>query len=326
MPDISWLADYEALTAGAGLIDLAERTQLEFHGEDRAAFLHNLCTNDIRKLAPYAGCEAFVTTVQGKTLAFVSVFSGPDSLVLETVPAQGEKLRQHFDKYLIREKVEITNRSNDWAGWLLAGRRAEDVLRSALSHGEIPAELMASSPATLAHTNIWIRRVDLAGPIGFLIDCQRGDYTHVGSLLQKAGAHRCAHEAFEAARIESGFPLFGHDITENNLPQEVARDTRAISFTKGCYLGQETVARIDSLGHVNRTLVGLRYLQEHVPKPSATVLAGDEPVGTVTSSTWSPKLNSPLALGYVRRGHNLPGTRLASTIGPAEVEVMSLPA
>ncbi len=329
MTDLPWLAEYEALTQGAGLVDLAERTKIELQGADRAAFLHNLCTNDIRKLEPSAGCEAFMTTIQGKILAFVFVFSGSDpegaSLVIETVAAQGEKLRRHFDKYLVREKVEIIDRSNDWAGWLLAGSRAEQVLQSALSHGEIPTKLLSSSIATISHTTVWIRRVDLAGPVGFLVDSQRGDYMQVGSLLQKAGAHRCGHEAFEAARIEAGFPRFGHDITENNLPQEVARDHRAISFTKGCYLGQETVARINALGHVNKTLVGLRFLQSTIPKVGAAVLAGDESVGTVSSSTWSPKFNSPLALGYVRRGFNAPGARLASNIGPAEVEVTELP-
>jgi folate-binding protein YgfZ len=131
-------------------------------------------------------------------------------------------------------------------------------------------------------------------------------------------------EAFEAARIEAGFPMFGHDITENNLPQEVSRNGRAISFTKGCYLGQETVARIDALGHVNKTLVGLRYLVSQVPKVGATILNGDEPVGTVTSATWSPKHEAPMALGYIRRGFNTPGTRLASHIGPTEVEVIAL--
>lgn len=324
MTDLPWLVDYGAMMEGAGLVDFAERTQVELRGPDRATFLHNLCTNDIRKLAPYAGCETFITTVQGKILGYVFVFSGPDSLVLETVPGQGEKLRHHFDKYLIREQVEIIDRSIEWAGWLLTGAHAEEVLQKALSHGEIPSQLMGSSLATISQTPVWLRRVDMADRAGFLVDCLRRDYVHVGSLLHKAGAHRCGHEAFEAARIEAGFPMFGRDITENNLPQEVGRDKRTISFNKGCYLGQETIARIDALGHVNKTLVGLRYLAAHLPKPGATVLAGDEPVGTATSSTWSPRYGSPLALGYVRRGFNTPGTRLASNTGPAEVEVVAL--
>lgn len=326
MTDVTqWISQYQSLMQSAGLVDLAERTQIELIGEDRASFLHGLCTNDVRKLSNGAGCEAFITNVQGKTLGFVLIFSGPHSLVIETVPGQGEKLRHHFDKYLIRAKVEIVDRSEDWAGWLLSGPQSAAMLKEVISHGDVPTHLLESREVTIGHSPVWIRRVDIAGPVGFFVDCRRGDTSHVGSLLHQAGADRCGREAFEAARIEAGFPLFGKDITENNLPQEVARDARAISFVKGCYLGQETVARIDALGHVNRTLVGLRYLESNLPKVGASVLAGEEPVGTVTSVTWSPRYGAPLALAYVRRGYNLPGTRLASTIGPAEVEVISLP-
>ena len=325
MQTISWRPEYDALTEGAGLVDTAESTKLEFRGDDRASFLHNLCTNDIRKLPEYAGCETFITSVQGKTLGHGFIFSGQELHVFETVPGQAEKLRQHFEKYLVREKVEISDRSTDWAQWLLAGNLAESVLKGTLSRGDLPSKLFDSSVAMMSHTPVWIRRVDVVGPIGFFIDCLRGDHAHVGSMLKAAGANACGHEAFEAARVEAGFPLYGHDITENNLPQEVARDRRAISFTKGCYLGQETVARIDALGHVNRTLVELRYLDAQVPKVGDSLTSGDDPVATITSVTWSPKFNVPLALGYVRRGYNAPGTRLASPKGPAEVEVMPRP-
>lgn len=321
---IEWLAGYQTLTTGAGLVDRAERTQVELTGEDRASFLHNLCTNDIRKLPPRAGCEAFITTAQGKILAFVLVYSGPNALVVETVPGQAEKLLHHFDKYRIRERVEFTNRSQDWAGWLLAGAESEAVLKKAVSHGKLPAARLDSTEVTISHHPVWLRRVDFAGPVGFMVDCARGDVIAVAAALRAAGAQRVEREAFEAARIEAGFPFFGHDITENNLPQEVGRDARAISFTKGCYLGQETVARIDALGHVNKTLVRLRYLVPHVPRVGATVLNGDEPVGSVTSATWSPRYEAPLALGYVRRGFNTPGTRLATPTGPTEVEVLAL--
>lgn len=326
MSDVAqWLPEYQSLKQSAGMVDFAERTQIELLGDDRASFLQGLCTNDIRKLSPGDGCEAFITNVQGKIIGFVLVFSGPHSLVVETVPGQGERLRQHFDKYLIRSRVEIIDRSQEWGGWLLSGPHSEAILRQLTNHDNLPTALLASREATISHLRVWIRRVDIAGPVGFFVDCLRGDTAQIGSLLHKAGAHRCGREAFEVARIEAGFPLFGRDITEHNLPQEVARDKRAISFVKGCYLGQETVARIDALGHVNRTLVGLHYLESHVPKVGATVLAGEEPVGTVTSAAWSPNLGAPIAMGYVRRGYNVPGTRLASNIGPAEVEVISLP-
>jgi folate-binding protein YgfZ len=129
----------------------------------------------------------------------------------------------------------------------------------------------------------------------------------------------CGQDAFEAARIEQGFPLFGQDISDKNLPQEVGRDKLAISFVKGCYLGQETVARIDALGHVNRKLARLRFSGPAVPGPGTELRAGEQVVGEVTSASWSPRLRSPVALGYVRTAHLSPGTRLTSSCGEAEV-------
>ena len=117
--------------------------------------------------------------------------------------------------------------------------------------------------------------------------------------------------AFESLRIEAGWPVFGRDIDESNLPQEVGRTERAISFTKGCYLGQETVARIDALGHVNRHLVGLLIPSERdsLP-PGAKISKGDKVLGQITSSAHSLALGHSIALGYVRRGSERPGTEL----------------
>src|SRR5205814_560451 len=118
------------------------------------------------------------------------------------------------------------------------------------------------------------------------------------------------HEALEMVRIEAGTPFFGQDITDKNLPQELGRDALAISFTKGCYLGQETVARIDALGHVNQTLRGLRFAGLEIPQAGADLSTPDKPdkaVAHVTSAAFSPRLAAPLALGYVRRGYEAPG-------------------
>jgi folate-binding protein YgfZ len=130
-------------------------------------------------------------------------------------------------------------------------------------------------------------------------------------------------QAFETARIESGMPRYGVDFNEENLPQEVGRDREAISFTKGCYLGQETVARIDALGHVNQRLAGVRFFGSGVPSGGTELAREGRIVGSVTSAAFSPKLDAPLALAMVRREANSPGTRLSSAAG--ECEVVALP-
>lgn len=317
-----WIAPYEALVGSVGSVELAERTQIELSGADRATFLHNLCTNDVRQLTVGAGCEAFLTTVQGKTLAHVLIFACPESLVIDTVPGQNETILTHLDHYLVSERVTLVDRSRQWSELVLAGPGAEPLL-TRLCDGQIPQGLLSHAAVHLAGKRAFLRRVEMTSLGDFLISSPREDAAAVGAALVDAGAVKCGDAAFEAARIERGFPLFGKDISDKNLPQEVGRDASAISFVKGCYLGQETVARIDALGHVNRLLSGLRFAGPAVPEPGTELRAGDRTVGQVTSVSYSPRLKAPLALGYVHTGSHAPGTRLTSQCG--EAEVIALP-
>lgn len=319
-PAAAWLNEYEALTERAALVEPFERTQIEMSGPDRATFLHNLCTADIRKLEVGTGCEAYVTSVQGKTLGHVFVFAGPESLILDTVAGQGELLINHLDHYLISEQVELHDRSQPWSEMLLAGKGSA-ALAAELGRQEPPQAALSHGPWQVAGKSAWLRRVEITNGGGFLISTRREDGPAVAAAVLEAGAARAGHEAFEAARIERGFPLFDKDVSAKNLAQEVGRDEQAICFVKGCYLGQETVARIDALGHVQRMLVSLRFADSAVPKPGTELSVGETVVGQVTSSTYSPRDKAALALGYVRRGHNQPGTELTSPVGPAQVVV-----
>lgn len=313
-------AEYDALTSGAGLVPLLDRTQIEVTGNDRATFLHNVCTNDVKGLRPGEGCEAFFTNVQGKIVSHGFIFCREESMVLETVPGQAEKLLSHLDRYLISEKVELADRSADWGELLIAGKGAEKVLNTALNC-QLPTQRLNHCDVRIGEGVVSLRRVDFTGPIGFLISGTHDVLAEVWTSLSQYGAAAAptGQEAFEMARIEAGTPFYGQDITEKNLPQELARNDQAINFTKGCYLGQETVARIDALGHVNRTLCGFRFDGQAIPESDLELAAEDKVVGHVTSAAFSPRLNSPLALGFVRRDHNDPGVTLNSALGNATV-------
>ena len=313
---------YAALTGAAGLVDLSDRTQIEITGADRASFLQNMGTADIGRLAGGNGCETFLTDIQAKILAHLFVFCGDDSLVLETVPGQAQAIGEHLEHYVIREDVQIRDRTDAWCEVLLAGAESETLLKS-LTGDPLPAELLAHSRTSLTRTPVSVCRVDWTGQSGYLIRCEAAAHDALVEALTTAGATPCGDNAFQAARIEAGTPLYGKDITHDNLPQEVDRNDRTISFTKGCYLGQETVARIDSLGHVNQLLTGVRFDAADVPNPGTELTTEGKVVGRVTSAAMSPKLDAPLALAYVRREHNHPGTRLSSSAG--EAEVVSLP-
>ena len=315
-------SDYAALTQGGGVASLGPRTQVEFTGRDRATFLHGLCTNDIKRLAPGGGCEMFLTNVQGRTVGYGYVFHGAESLVLETSPGQAESICAGLGRYIIREDVRLHDRSQQWSELVLAGPEAERCLRQAFS-SEVPGAPLSHVEVRTAEGPLSIRRVPFLGPTCFFIACGREAERAASAALQAAGAAACGG-ALEIARVETGSPLFGVDITSANLPQEVARDDRAISFKKGCYLGQETVARLDALGHVNWRLAGLRFAGQNVPAAGTEIEGDGKVVARVTSAVWSLRLGAPLALAYVRRGQERAGHAFDSPFGRAEVVALPL--
>lgn len=315
--------EHAALTTSAGLVELEPRTLIELTGGDRAAFLHNFCTNDIRRLTPGSGCEIFITNVQGKTIGHGYVFCEAESLLLDTAPGQAETLIAALDRYLIREDAQLHDRGALWRELLLAGPRAADVLRD-LGLEKIPSAALDHEAAEVQAIALRLRRIDWLGPETFELQIPTEAVQQVRDAMLAAGASACGAAAFDAVRIETGTPLFGRDISPANLPQEVDRDQQAISFTKGCYLGQETVARIDALGHVNKLLRGVRFSGSAIPEIGSELTRDGKAIGTVTSATYSPRLQAPLALAYLRREASQPGTALEGATGPAEVVALPL--
>ena len=320
--DPQLLTQHTALVHGVAFAALPDRTILSLKGSDRVSFLNAFCTNNIKSLTPGCGCEAFITSPQGKTLGHAFVFCEPDQLVLDTSPGQAAPLIEHFNKYIISEDVEFINHWGRLFDCLVAGPQAAQLLER-LCGSKPPADLLSHTTGTIADAPVTIRRVEYAGPHTYCIQAPAPKLLQLKQTLAAAGATHCNPAAIESARLEAGFPLFGLDITADNLPQEIGRDAKAISFTKGCYLGQETIARIDALGHVNRLLVGLKFTGETVPTTGTPLLAYSQEaaleVGHVTSNAWSPALSAPLAFALLRRQHAKPGTQLASASGAAEV-------
>lgn len=321
-PTAQFLQQYAALSEGVGLAELPDRTVLVATGRDRASFLHSFTTNDIRRLVPGSGCEAFVTSHQGKTIGHVLVFCEEERIVLDTSPGQAASLQAHFERFILTEDVAFTDETGQWLDLLVAGPQAASLLGD-LCGAPPPAEMLAHWPLMLEGRPAIVRHVPYAGPESFFVATAPADREAVRGLLEGAGATACEMAAVEARRIEAGFPLFGQDISADNLPQEVNRNAAAISFTKGCYLGQETVARIDALGHVNRILMGLRFDRQAQPRAGERLMSDGAEAATITSVAYSPRLGAVLALAYVRSRFARPLTILSTPHGPAEV--VSLP-
>jgi folate-binding protein YgfZ len=301
--------EYTVVHSAAALIDLAGWTQIEIGGNDRVKFLHNFCTNDIRGLALGAGCEAFITRVQGKVLAHVFVLAQESVLTLICVPGCAERIIKHLSRYQISEDVTFADQANNRCLLLVAGPGAAAVLTKADCDAEslIQGKHGDISSGTLKAT---IFRNDFLGIPCYLVSCAAEGRDVWKDMLKSAGAMPVGTAAFEALRIEAGFPLYGVDITDANLAQEVNRTAQTISFSKGCYLGQEPIARIDAMGHVNQQLRGIRLSAGPIPAAGAEVFTAEaEPrrIGQVTSAAISFGTQQPVALAYLKRNFDSPG-------------------
>jgi folate-binding protein YgfZ len=299
----------------AGLFDRSDRIRLVIKGPDRAKFLHNLLTNEIKRLPIGTGCEAFVTSTQGKTLAFVTVLAGDDVILLRSDAGATAGLVPHLTKYGVFDDVVIDDQSASTFEYHLAGPAAEAILRR--GGAELPPESvdLAHLPTKLVGLPVRLIRESPTKLAGFTVigaaavaqELKESLLRHGGEL----GLVEGGPEASEVLRIEAGTPVFGKDITEKNLPQEIGRDSRAISFVKGCYLGQETVARLDALGHVNQMLKGLTFDPgSPCPEPGSALEDEGKRVGAVTSAAIWPLSHAPIALAFVRTSHFSPGTKV----------------
>ena len=301
--------ELDALAARAGWIDRSDRDRLDVAGPDRAKFLHNLTTNDVKRLAVGRGHEAFVTSPQGKTLGYVTLLATEDAILVRSDPGGLAGVRPHFRKYGIFDDVTLSDVEARTFEYHLAGPLADDLIRGL--GGELPPAVdLAHGVTTLAGRAVRLIRESPAGFAGLTLIGDRADAAPIAEALAAAGAVPILPATFEALRIEAGTPASGRDVTPETLPQEVGRDARAINFVKGCYLGQETVARLDALGHVNKLLRGLRLDAGPVPPPGTPLHADGKRVGAITSAAFSPRHGRPVALAYVRVAHAAPGTAL----------------
>lgn len=312
--------EYSLAQQDAVVFELGGRTQLELKGKDRQKYLHNFCTNEIRNLQPGQSCEAFVTTIQGKIKAHIFVFAEPDSLWVDAVPGYEDLLFAHLDKYLITEDVQFTRQSAQFVEFYVSGPRTLSGL-AGLGLAVANLGLNRHCSGTLAGVTVAIRRVDWLAAPGCLIQVPASGAETVRQALKAGGIASASHAVFEALRILAGFPEYGVDLTEDNLAQEAARTPLAINFNKGCYLGQEPIARIDSMGHVNQELRGLRLASGPIPSRGTKVLLPGEvrEAGTISSAGWDYSTNTPVALALLKRNYLSPGTKLNMTLGDQDV-------
>ncbi len=284
---------YSALHHGAAWLDLSARGRLVARGRDRVRFLHNVSTNEVKKMVPGAGCYAFLLTPQGRIQADLCLFCFADHFLIDTEPELREKARQQILRYKVADQVEVEDVTAGTAAIGVEGPGAAGVLES------LGAPVPAEAYAHLAWNEATIAGVSVTGQPGFRIYLSAESMAGTVGRLEAAGATPATEADTRLVRIENGKPRYGEDIRENSLPQET-RQMHAISFTKGCYLGQEIVERIRAQGHVNKLLARLEIESAEPPAPGTKVMADAAEAGDITSSVYSPEGGKTIAMAYLR--------------------------
>jgi len=350
-----WSAEHAALRQGAGVLDLSFRSRLCLVGADRARFLHGQVTNDVNHLRMGQGCYAAITTAKGKMEGDLNILCLADELLLDFEPGLAEKISRRLEKYIVADDVQVVDAAPHYGLLSVQGPKAEAVVRSLGLFTELPAKPLASvkasdntlgeiylaSNARLANSSGGrpgtpseaMQPGSKSAIAGFDLFVPNQSLGAVADKLVAAaksiGGRICGWQALETARIEAGVSRYGADMDETDIPLECGLEARAITYAKGCYIGQEVINRIHSVGHVNRQLCGLRLADDldSLPKPGDKLLQAGREAGYITSAVRSPVLNASIALGYVRREANQIGTQLAlkTAQGESVAQVVALP-
>lgn len=303
-------------------------------GADRAAWLHNLLTNDIKRLTPGHGCLAAFLTPRAKVQGVVQIFAQPDSYRLEYDALRAASLPTALLKYRISERVELRDRARDLGLLWLQGPSAPTILDVWAGPGLVGPQEFDHADHRIDEHPVTIARRSMTGDPGFLIFAPAEHLNHVRDRLLAIGAPLglilCSMDTWDSLRLEAGIPRDGVDITERDLLSETGL-TQAISTTKGCYLGQEFVVRIRDQGQVTRQL-SLLALEGSVPAPAGAIIRASDPstprlrsgqaplgtnrdIGIITSSAFVPTQQRAFAMGYLHRDACHPGA-IVTVVAP----------
>jgi len=287
--------------------DLSDWSVIEISGPDRAKFLHSFCTNDIVSLQPGQSCEAFIPEIKGRILGHVLVFVSHDRLTLLSVSGTNEAIATHLTKYLIGSDAMVNDVTSDRSVLAICGDDAVERM----------AEIIPTIPQNIGeHVTFESMRlaanVDIFSVPTILLTGESSLIEAMQMPLSSVSINIAPLDGFEAMRIAAGFPYHGRDISVDNIAQEAARTDRAISFTKGCYLGQEPIARLDALGHTNKELRGLTISGKTVPELGTPVTLNGAEVGNI-SSVATTQNGTILALAMLKSKATESGTQLEIT-------------
>jgi tRNA-modifying protein YgfZ len=329
---------YRAARESAAVFDHSARGKIAVAGADRRAYLHAMLTNDILSLQAGGGCYAAYLTPQGRMIADMVVLELGDLVLVDLERAVTASVLAKLDQFVFSEDVKLGDLSDAFGKLVVAGPAAAAVVSAVIGPGAdetaLAAELGGWPPfhnvrAAFQGQMLLVAACESAGVAAFDLYIERPHLDDLSSALVASGATPADAADWETLRVEAGRPAFGVDMDGETIPLEAGIEPRAISFTKGCYPGQEVVIRVLHRGHgrIARKLMGLVVSGTEVPTTGDALRSGDRDAGHVTSAVWSPRFEAPIALAMIRRDFFLPDTELTVLHGdqPLAARVVPLP-
>jgi folate-binding protein YgfZ len=314
--------EYEAVRGGgAGVFDLSSRGRVEVSGGEAVQFLNGMLTNDVAKLEDGAWMDAAFPNPQGRLLASVRVLRRGGSFLFDTEAATYERVLKYLERYTLAGDFRVRDLTNETAMLTVQGARACEIVRSALGDETLSVERGRASAVRFRDADVTLLRATHTAEDGVDLLVGAADAQKLWDALTEARARPAGFDALEVLRVEAGLPRYGVDASETNVVLEVVDEAGAVSYTKGCYTGQEIIARIHWRGHVAKRLAGIIFARDAEPPADSTVrsCAEGREVGRITSSVFSPRLGRPVALAVIRYDSLAPGTELKVFSGEEEL-------
>jgi len=308
------LSEYKAVRENVGIIDLSPRGKLRLCGKDHLKFLQGMLSNDVMKLEEGMGMYATILTVKGRMISDMRVYREKESILLDLEPGLNEKVTQLLTKFRLSYKATIDDITESVGLLSIQGPHSGKLLGLLLEE-EIPQmeEFNFIQKEFIGH-ELTINKVNRTGEEGFDLYLDNKGLQVIWEALMNKGEglkiKPLGYSAMNTLRIEAGIPVYNVDMDESNIPIEAGL-WNALNFEKGCYVGQEVVARIRWRGHVNWHLMGFKGVGDYVAGIGDEIFDGERKIGRVTSSTFSPSLNKPISLGYIRREFKETGTKVS---------------
>lgn len=306
------VSEHNAVKNGVGIADISYLGTLSLTGEDRAKFLHRLISNDVENLSAGEGNYATLLTNRGKIIADLRVYIFGEAIYISTAPECTEIVFAELDKYIIADDVELTVDTDDFGAIAVYGPKSTELIQSVLNMEELDGLPEYHSQSYL-FDGYWgdCVRSNTVGECGYhlYISTDKLETLWKRLMAERPDVVPIGWDALESLRIEAGTPRYGTELTDSVIPLEAELE-HAIDFEKGCYIGQEIVARMKYRGHPNRLLRGIEIDGEHPVQQNSPIFHNDKEIGWVTSSAYSPILGKPIALGYVRMAFTESGSRI----------------